>query len=56
MVSWWGIDSYFNNEQIKIGDIEIIISVYGFPGSFGSRVRSKYMGHNKYTGIRTNFR
>ena len=21
MVSWWVIDSYFNNEQIQIGDI-----------------------------------
>ena len=24
MVYWWGIYSYFNNEQIQIGDIEIL--------------------------------
>ena len=46
MVSWWGTDSYFNNEQIQIGDIEIVTSTYGSSGSFGSRVRSKYIGNN----------
>ena len=55
MVSWWGIDLYFNTEQIKIGDIEIIISEYGPSGSFGSRVRLKYIGHNTYTGRRSHF-
>ena len=29
MFSWWGIDSYLNNEQIKIGDIEIMTAAYG---------------------------
>ena len=29
MVSWWGTDLYFNNEQIQIGDIEIMTSSYG---------------------------
>ena len=24
MLSWWRTDSYFNNEQIKMDDIEII--------------------------------
>ena len=35
MVSWLGIDSYFNNEQIQIGGIEIITSLYGSSGLFG---------------------
>ena len=56
MVSWWGIDSYFNIEQIQIRDIEIIISAYGVSGPFGSRVRSKYIGHNTYIGRTINFR
>ena len=50
MVSWWGIDSYFNIEQIQVHDIENMISEYGSSGSFGSIVRSKYIGHNTYTG------
>ena len=56
MVSCWRIDSYFNTEQIQIGDAEIMISVYGSPGSFISRVRSKSIGHNTYTGRRSNLR
>ena len=39
MVSWWGTDSYFNNEQIKIGDIEIMTYAYGSLGSFSLRMR-----------------
>ena len=46
MVSWWGTDSYFNNTQIKMGDIEIMTSAYGSSGSLGSRVRYKSIGHN----------
>ena len=46
MVSWWGTDSHFNNEQIQMDDIEIITSSYGLSESFGSRVRSKYIVHN----------
>ena len=30
-------------------------SAYGSSGSFGSRVSSKYIGHNTYTGKRSNF-
>ena len=56
MVSWWGIYSYFNIEQIQICDIEIMISAYGSSGLFGSRVRSKYIVHNTYTYRRSNFR
>ena len=56
MVSWWGTDSYFNNEQIKIGDIEMITYAYGSSGSLGSKVRSKCIGNNTYTGSRSNFR
>ena len=41
MVSWWGTDSYFNNEQIQIGDTEIMTSAYGSSGSFVSKVGSK---------------
>ena len=55
MVSWWKTDLYFNNEKIQIGDIEIMTAEYGSPGSFGSRVRSKYIGHNTYTDRRSNF-
>ena len=29
MVSWWGTDSYFNNDHIQIGDIEIMTAAYG---------------------------
>ena len=29
---------------------------YGSSGSFGSRVRSKYIVHNKFIGRRSNFR
>ena len=56
LVSWWGTDLYFNNEQIQIGDIEIITSAYGSSGSFWSRVRSKSIGHKIHTGRRSNLR
>ena len=55
MVSRWGIDSHFNIEQNQIGDIEIMISVYSFSGSFGSRVKSKSIGYNTYTVRRIDF-
>ena len=32
MVSWWENNSYLNNEQIQIGDIEIMNSAYGSSG------------------------
>ena len=54
MVSWWGNYSYFNNEQIKIGHIEIMTYSYGSSVSSGSILRSKYIGHNTYTGRRSN--
>ena len=53
MVGNWLIFQYW---KIQIGDIEIMISVYGSPGSFGSRVSSKSNGHNIYTSRRSNFR
>ena len=56
MVSWWGMDSYFNIEQIQIGEIEMMISVYGLSGFFGSRARYKSIGYNTYTGRRSSFR
>ena len=56
MVSWWGIDSYFNIEQIQIGNIDVMISAYGLSGSFGSRIRYKSIGHNTYPCIRGNLR
>ena len=55
MVSWWVIYSYFNNEWIQIGDIEIMTGANGSSGSFGSRVSSKSIGYNTYTGRRGNF-
>ena len=45
----WGTDSYFNNDQIYIGDIEIMTSAYSSSGSFVSIVRSKYIQYNTYT-------
>ena len=45
----------FHYENIQISDIEIMTTAYGSPGSFLSRVRSKYIGHNTYTGIRSSF-
>ena len=56
MVYWWGIDLYLNIEQIKIRDIENMISAYSLSGSFGFRVRSKSIGHNNYKGRGINFR
>ena len=44
-----GTDSYFNNEQIQIGDIKIMTPVYGSSGSFGSWVRYKSIENNTYT-------
>ena len=55
MVSWWVIYSYLNNEQIQIGDIEIMNSAFGSSISFESRDRSKYIDHNTYTYIKSNF-
>ena len=34
MVSWWGTNSYLNNEHIKIGDTEIMTAAYSSSGSF----------------------
>ena len=56
MVSWWETDSYFNNEHIQIGYIEIVNAAYGSSGLFGSRVRSKYIEHKTSNGRRINFR
>ena len=28
MVSWWGTDSYFNNELIKIDDFEMMTTAF----------------------------
>ena len=55
MISWWVTGSYFNNEPIKIGDIEIMTAVYGSLGSLGSIVSSKFIRNNTYTGRRRNF-
>ena len=55
LVSWWRIDSYFNNEPIQISDFEIMTAAYGSSLSFGSRLRSKYIGHKTYAYIRSNF-
>ena len=48
--------SYVYNEQTQMGDIEILTAAYGSSGSFGSIIRSKYIGHTTYTGIRRNLR
>ena len=46
----WVTNPYFNNRTIQIGDIGIMTSSYSSSGSFGSRVRSKSIGQNTYTG------
>ena len=56
MMSLWGIDAYLNYDQIQIGDTEIVTAAYGSFGSFGSIVRSKYIGRNTYTSRRSSFR
>ena len=43
MVYWWGRYSYFNNEKIKIIDVEIMNYTFGSSVSFRSRVRSKIL-------------
>ena len=50
MVSFWVRGSYFNNQQIQIGNIEIMSDSFSFPGYFGSKVGSKCNGHKIYTG------
>ena len=54
MVSWWGTDSYLNNEKIQIGDIENMTDVYASSGSLRSIERSKSLEHNTYTSRRSN--
>ena len=52
--SWYlgGEDINISIMKIKIVDIEITTAKYGSSGSFGSRVRSKPIGHKTYTGRR----
>ena len=56
MLSFGGIYLYFNDKQTQISDIEIMAGAFVSYGYFGSRVRSKFIGHNKYTGKRRNLR
>ena len=42
--------------KIKTGDIEIMTSAYCSSGSFGSRVSSKSIIHDTYTGRRIKIR
>ena len=55
MFTWWGIYTYLNIEQIQTGIIEIMTTAYGSSVSFGSRLRSRSIGHNTYKGRRSNF-
>ena len=55
MVSLRETDSYLNYEEIQMGDIEMMTAEYGSSVSFGSRVRSKFIGYNTYTGRRSIF-
>ena len=55
MVYFWEKDSYLNNEPVQISDVVLINASYGSSGSLGSRVRSKGIVHNIYTGIRRKF-
>ena len=54
MVSWWGRYSYFNQEEIQTRDVVLMDVAYGSSISFGSRIRPKCIGHNIYTGRRSN--
>ena len=56
MVSWWVTDSYFNNNKIQMGDIELMNPAYGSSVSFESIVRSKYIVHNTYIVRISHFR
>ena len=56
MVSWWVRYLYFNNEAIQISDVVFMNAEYGSLVSFRSINRSKFIGHNTYTGKRENFR
>ena len=54
MVLWWGTYSYFNNELIQFGDIEVVTSANGSSRSFVSRSGSKCIGNNTYKVKRIN--
>ena len=55
MVSWWGIYSYFNHDQIQTRDVVLMNAAYGSSGSFGAIVRQKCIRTNTYTGRESNF-
>ena len=54
MVSWWGWEKHFYNEQVKISDIEILNAYFGPSGSFGYIIMSIFIASNKYKDIITN--
>ena len=54
MLSFGGIYLYFNDKQTQISDIEIMTGAFVSYGYFGSRVRSKFIGHDTFTGRRRN--
>ena len=54
MISWWGTDLYLNIVPIQTRDVVLMNAEYGSSGLFVSRDRSKHIGHNKYTGRRSN--
>ena len=47
-------NSYSNNEPIQIIYIELMNAVFGWSVSFGSKIRSKLICRNTYTGRRSN--
>ena len=55
MVSWLVRHSYVNNEQIQIGVVVLKNVAYCSSISFVSILKSKWIGHNTYTGRRSNF-
>ena len=45
----------FQKWKIQAWDAVLMSATYRLSGSFGSRVRSNFIGHNKYTDRRNNF-
>ena len=56
MASWRSRYSYFNNEQTQTSDVVLMNAEYGSSGPSGSRVGSKCIENNTYTGRRSNLR
>ena len=50
-----GEDIHISIKKIQTSDVVLMNTAYGSSGSFWSRVRSKFIGHNTYIGRRSSF-